>query len=82
MSWETDFFAEGDRKRAEQLAKAEADAKASGKELFDLKRFEALYNQGSQAANESQHRTNYYLMYPEIRTLADYARLMRERETP
>lgn len=82
MSWETDFFDEGNRMRAEQLAKAEAEAKASGKELFDLKRFEALYNQGSQAANENAHRMNYYLMYREIRTLAEYAKLMREREAP
>jgi hypothetical protein len=82
MSWETDFFDEGNRMRAEQLAKAEAEAKASGKELFDLARFEHLYNQGSQKANENAHRMNYYLMYREIRTLAEYARLMRERETP
>lgn len=74
MSWETDFFAAGDRERAEQLARAESDARASGKELFDLKRFEALYNHGSQAANERQHRETYYLMHREIRTLADYAR--------
>ena len=82
MSWETDFFAAADRKRAEQLARAEADAKVSGKELFDLARFEALYNRGAQAANESQHRVHYYLMYPELRTLADYATMLIERDEP
>jgi len=82
MSWETDYFAEAERKRAAALAKAEEDARASGKELFDLARFETLYNLGPQAANEMGHRVGYYLMHPEIRTLEEYARIARENEAP
>lgn len=80
MSWATDYFAEYERKRAEQLAEAETKAKESGKELFDLARLEQLLNRGSQAAREKDHRVNYYLLKPETRTLAEYAQNLLESE--
>ena len=80
MSWETDYFAEGERLRAEQLAAAEQRAKETGKELFDLARFEQLFNRGSQKVNEAQHRATYYLLYPELTTLADYAKKLLDAE--
>lgn len=74
MSWVTDYFAEGERKRAEQLAAAEQEARATGKELFDLGKLEQLLNRGSQASREADHRMNYYLLHPEMKTLAEYAK--------
>ncbi len=63
-----------ERERAEQLAAAEQKARESGKEIFDLQRLEQVLNRGSQKANADQHRAQYYLLYPELRTLAEYAK--------
>lgn len=80
MSFATDYFAEYERKRAEQLADAERKAQESGKELFDLGRLEALLNRGSQAKREKDHRVAYYLLHPEMRTLAEYAQSLLDGE--
>jgi hypothetical protein len=80
MSWVTDYFDEGERKRAEQLAAAEQEARATGKELFDLAKLEQLLNRGSQARRENDHRMNYYLLRPEMRTLAEYAKSLIDGE--
>jgi hypothetical protein len=62
-------------------AAAERQATASGKEPFSVGRLEALLDQspGSLAEREAPLRTMYYLRYPEIRTLAEFAALLRER---
>lgn len=80
MSWATDYFAEYERKRAEQLSEAERAARDNGKELFDLARFEKLLNRGSQAAREKDHRVNYYLLESELKTLAEYAQRLIDNE--
>jgi hypothetical protein len=80
MSWATDYFAQYEKKRAEELAEAERKAGESGKELFDLARFETLLNRGSQAAREKDHRVNYYLLNPDMKTLAEYAKKLLENE--
>lgn len=80
MSWASDYLAEGARKRVEALAKAEADARESGKELFNLRLLEAHLNRGSQARREEDHRMNYYILNPEMRTLAEYAQWLLQNE--
>jgi hypothetical protein len=80
MSWITDYFASAQRMQDEELAAAERDALASGKEPFDLARFEQLLNRGPQAAREQDHRRNYYIFRSELRTLAAYAAFLRDNE--
>lgn len=80
MSWITDYFAEGEKRDAEALERAEREAIASGKEPFDLAKLEKLLNRGPQTAREKQHRENYYIMRTELRTLAEYAAHLREIE--
>ena len=80
MSRVTEYFAEAERNRTEELAKAERDAIESGKEPFDLKRLEQLLNRGSQASRESGHRVNYYVFRSELLTLAAYAAYLVEIE--
>ena len=70
--------------RHDQLAQARAEADASGKEPFDLDRFETLYDTtnetGSLPPRDERLRTyehRYYLRYPELRTLEALAALMR-----
>lgn len=80
MSWETDDFAGSEERRAAELAAAEQRAREDGKELFDLARFEQLLNRGSQARREADHRTNYYLLWSELRTLQEYAQKLLDHE--
>lgn len=80
MGQGADDFAEFQRKRAERLAEAERKARESGKELFDLAKLEQLLNRGSQARREAQHRANYYLLNPELKTLAEYAKQLIDNE--
>ncbi len=80
MSWVTYYFAEAERNKAEDLAAAEREALASGKELFVLATFEQLLNRGSQAPREPQHRANYYIFNSEIRTLAEYVAQLHANE--
>jgi hypothetical protein len=80
MSFATDHFAEYRRKRAAALAEAERQAAETGKEPFDLARLEAVLGRGSQARREKDHRVGYYLLHPELRTLAEYAKLLIDAE--
>lgn len=80
MSWITDYFAEGRESRARELAEAEREAVASGKEPFDLARLEALLNRGPQSAREADHRRLYYVHQAELHTLAAYAKWLRDNE--
>ena len=80
MSWITEHFAAAERKKAEELASAEREALASGKEAFDLATFEKLLNRGPQAAREQQHRANYYIFNRELRTLAEYVAQLHANE--
>ncbi len=80
MTWATGYFARYERRRAEELAEAERRARETGKEPFDLARLEALLNRGSQGAREQDHRVNYYLLNPGMKTLAEYAMSLLESE--
>ena len=51
-----------------------------GKERFDLARLEAVLGRGAQAGREADHRLGYYLLHPEFRTLAEYAKFVIDCE--
>jgi hypothetical protein len=65
---------------AEAIARVEREAVALGKERFDLATFERLLGRGPQAAREAGHREMYYLSYPDLRTLAEYAQMLLDVE--
>lgn len=70
--------------RKQQLATAIADAKASGKEPFDLEKLERLCDTSSEGrldpVDERRARLEYkyYVTNPEIMTLAEFAYLVNE----
>ncbi len=80
MSFATDYAAEYERVRAAEFAEAERQAAETGRELFDLERLEAVLGRGSQARREQDHRLGYYLLHPEFRTLAEYAKFLIDAE--
>lgn len=65
----------------EELAAAERDAHASGKEPFDLVRFEQLLDRGPQGKREQGHREAYYISYRELKTLAEYVARLHSIES-
>jgi hypothetical protein len=80
MSFASELAERRKRENAEALAKAMREAEATGKEPFDLARFEQLFNRGSQARREQAHRESYYISHPELRTLAEYTQFVLEIE--
>ena len=79
-----DFLAEALRKseqtRAEQLARAKADAAMRGKEPFDLVKLEKLVDPGRMVGAGERQRTYEYMYYvssPEFMTLAELANLIK-----
>ena len=64
------------------LAQAEAEAAASGKEAFDYAKLSELmgWRDNRFAARESYHRKSYYISHREMRTLQEFADLLRELE--
>ena len=69
-------------RQAREVAEAERGALASGKERFDLGRLEQLMEQapGSKAAVADTLRRQYYIVHTDVRTLAEYAALVRQLE--
>lgn len=65
---------------AAELAAAERDAIASGKEPFDLAKLEALLKRGPQAAREQGHREAYYISYRDVKSLGEYVARLRAIE--
>jgi hypothetical protein len=65
---------------AAELAAAERDALAAGKERFDLATLERLLQRGPQAAREQGHREAYYISFREVKTLAEYVARVRAIE--
>ncbi len=79
-----DFLADALRKseqtRADQLAKAKADAAARDKEPFDLAKLETLVDTGRMVGSSERQRTYEYLYYvtsPELMTLAELANTIK-----
>ncbi len=64
---------------AREYEAAEREALASGKEPFDVARLDVLLGEapGTSAPEEAELRENYYVMHSDIRTLADYADLLK-----
>lgn len=65
---------------AAELAQAEREAHAAGKEPFDLSRFEQLFMRGPQAAREEGRRGQYYISHPEIHTLEEFVAFLHSIE--
>ena len=63
-----------------EVAEAEGRATAAGKERFDLARLEQLLvaAPGSYAEKAGGLRRRYYLVHTKLRTLAEYAELLRD----
>jgi hypothetical protein len=74
------FFEQRARENREELERAEREAIASGKEPFDLAKFEQLYLRGPQTQREERHRAGYYIFHRELKTLAAYVALLHEIE--
>lgn len=73
-----------ERKRAQaaaELAAAETAAHAAGKEPFDWARFRGLLRHADPGGSELEHRTAYYVRYPELRRLTEYVATL-ERLAP
>ena len=67
---------------ARDLEIAEREGTASGKEPFDLRRLNELMGRALDwgQTREQALREMYYISYPEIRTLAEFAELRRRAE--
>ncbi len=65
---------------AAELAAAERDAIASGKEPFDLAKLEVLLKRGPQATREQGHREAYYISYRDVKSLDEYVARLRAIE--
>jgi len=74
------FFEQRKKEDREALERAEREAMASGKEPFDLAKFEQLLMRGPQAQREERHRVSYYIFHSELKTLAEYVALLHEIE--
>lgn len=72
------------RVRAEALARARSEAAANGKEPFDLEKLETMCDtttNGRVDPIEERHarfEEMYYVSYPKILTIADFARKVNE----
>ena len=73
-----------DEERAKQLADAKAAAVASGKEPFDLAKLETMCDTSSEGRMDPEgvrcerFEEMYYVHYPQILTLEDFAREVEE----
>ena len=72
-----DMFAEADAEEAADLAEAERDAAATGKEPFTYARLEELLG-AEPPETEKLLRLQYYVRYSEMRTIAELADKLRE----
>lgn len=63
-----------------EVAEAETRATAAGKERFELARLEELLGAepGSRAGDARGLRRRYYVVHTKLRTLAEYAELLRD----
>jgi hypothetical protein len=80
LEFHAQVAAKAEQKKAEQLASARADAAQRGKEPFDLAKLETLCDtshEGRMAPVQERHaelERMYYVSYPDVMTLAEFAR--------
>lgn len=73
-----------DKLRAERLAAAKRDAAARGKEPFDLAKLETMCDTSSEGrmdpepVRHERFEEMYYVQFPQILTLEDFARKVDE----
>ena len=74
-----DLFKRKRDQAARELDEAEREAAASGKEPFDMARLDELLGEegGTGEPEEVLLREKYYILYPEILTLAEFAALRK-----
>jgi hypothetical protein len=79
------LFDHQDAEAAARLNRAREEAAARGKEPFDLDRLEAIWKPFSygrffpaRETRQEEWENRYYLEHPEIMTLAEFARRMKE----
>ncbi|HZJ64543.1 MAG TPA: hypothetical protein VFD36_13570 [Kofleriaceae bacterium] len=83
MLW-AELARRNDELRAQRLTAAKRDAAASGKEPFDLAKLETMCDTSSEGRMDPEpvRRTEfeemYYVRYPQILTLEDFARKVEE----
>lgn len=76
--------AEARQRRADRLAAAKAEALAGGKEPFDLAKLETMCDTSREGqldpvdVRTQRFEEMYYVQYPSIATLADFARKVEE----
>jgi hypothetical protein len=79
-----EIWARDAKERAERLARAKADAAARGKEPFDLARLETMADTSSEGrmdpeeSRRARFEEMYYVHYPAILTIEDFARKVEE----
>ena len=78
------IWARDAKEQAERLARAKADAAARGKEPFDLARLETMADTSSEGRMDPEEDRRarfermYYVDYPDILTIEDFARKVEE----
>ena len=87
--WIEGKIAEKDEKTDAAIREAKERLHAEGKEPFDFERFRVIYDVTSFMGHTPEelelvehtvrsYESKYYLMYPEIRTLAEFAAYLEE----
>lgn len=72
------------KQRAERLDRARADAAARGKEPFDLAKLETMADTSSEGRMDPEEERcarfeeMYYVQYPDLLTIEDFARVVEE----
>lgn len=79
-----DVRAHNEQRRGERLARAKADAVSRGKEPFDLEKLESLCdtsNAGKMAPLDerfAEFEREYYVVFPNVMTLEEFAKKIEE----
>lgn len=82
--FEAQVRARAQQRLAEQLAAARADAAARGKEPFDLAKLETMCDTSHEGRvdpvedRQAELERKYYVHFPEVMTLAEFARKVDE----
>ena len=81
------LFAKQRALSASRLAAAKAEQHAAGKEPFDLDALERIYDTsteagalGSRETRQKQYERYYYLLYPHVMTLEEFAKAKAQND--